>query len=300
MRLIYTIDGIEHDIECENRVSDAHDTDGKYHTTDDQNLICSELKRQIQWWSDFAAVNSISWVAVAGTLLGAVRHQGLIPWDNDLDIGIKYTDEVYQRMNDLCGTHGDYKLYKCDVGFKLLHKTWTHNFIMDIFLYDDRDDKLCYCGPILYEDNFKTFYLADAFENHYFDIGDLEPDNITYGTFEGIRVPICKNYKQLLARWYGADHMTRLVYDSHVVHHQYMTGELIQAMAEPVSGMLQLMNLQRLDDTDTDKDVMKFIYLCGAELLCGNVPTTIKDFIRLRDYFKHRYHVWSDAMLGKN
>jgi len=44
--------------------------------------------------------HNISYFLIGGTLLGCIRHEGIIPWDDDLDIGMLRDD--YERFLSVC------------------------------------------------------------------------------------------------------------------------------------------------------------------------------------------------------
>ena len=48
---------------------------------------------------EFFEKNHLTWWAYAGTAIGAVRHHGLIPWDDDIDIFMPYDD--YCRLQNM-------------------------------------------------------------------------------------------------------------------------------------------------------------------------------------------------------
>lgn len=87
----YVIDGIEEVQEEMRRLLGIVD------------LICQ--REEIRYWVD------------GGSLIGAIRHGGIIPWDDDIDIGILKPDYVrlIKALDEYCAEHDDsYLLFSGD------------------------------------------------------------------------------------------------------------------------------------------------------------------------------------------
>lgn len=105
---------------------------------------------------DFLDSHGLRWWAAYGTILGAVRHKGLIPWDDDIDIYMPREDynKLLALRSEMKGTNIDVNSYNDDGYFysfgKFVNKKTTlwelkeYPFIggvyIDIFAIELTDD----------------------------------------------------------------------------------------------------------------------------------------------------------------
>ena len=172
----------------------------------DQNLKYADEKVMLQIYQmlydtdKILNQNKIPYWIEGGTLLGAVRHSGIIPWDDDADIQIltKYRDQLLSLQNNF--SNKGYDLMETWFGYKIFSKNgkqidgypWKYPAV-DIFMVNEQN------GNIIYELQ-KT---RNEFPNQYFKIDELLPlKKYRFGEIElyGANNPI--NY---FDRTYGSD-----------------------------------------------------------------------------------------------
>jgi phosphorylcholine metabolism protein LicD len=100
-------------------------------------------KEQIEYW------------AIGGTLLGAVRHCGIIPWDHepDLDIGIHRNQfDALLKLQPKLDKLGYILLpTSCNSFWQLFNKNTPRNFpYMDIFIFNNKDNYDVFAYTIYY------------------------------------------------------------------------------------------------------------------------------------------------------
>ncbi len=131
--------------------------------------------------------HNITYWMDGGTLLGAVRHQDIIPWDDDGDLSILSNDEnkflstinkFYENGYGVSSYWGGYKIYPLG-GLKIENQDYKYPFV-DIFLVGKNTIETCLnknpyiCGKTnIYEyanDRVKKFWA-----NHYHTESNLYP-----------------------------------------------------------------------------------------------------------------------------
>ena len=87
-----------------------------------EELRNSQLE-MLKVFVDFCEKNDVRYYLAGGTLLGAVRHKGFIPWDDDIDVSVPRPDcEKMQRISK--GRLGKYVLQKPDASCPYHAESW--------------------------------------------------------------------------------------------------------------------------------------------------------------------------------
>lgn len=60
----------------------------------------NKLLAMLSWFHEYCQTNGLRYYVIGGTALGAARHQGFIPWDDDIDVGLPRPD--YEKLKELC------------------------------------------------------------------------------------------------------------------------------------------------------------------------------------------------------
>jgi hypothetical protein len=167
--------------------------------------------------------HNIYYTIAYGTLLGAVRHSDMIPWDDDADIIILRKDfDSVIKLKDEFKKYGliieeDWKLIK-------VYFDDTKFPFIDIFIYDDENGKIVRCCEPFkpkcnYIDKVNDWWWKDV---NYPSEWILEKKRYKFGEIE-VWGP--KEAEKVLSYLYGSDCLTKC--KTHTLDH--ITGIPIQA-----------------------------------------------------------------------
>jgi len=160
----------------------------------------SNLIKVLEYASNLLREHNIPFWLMAGTLLGAVRNGKMIPWDNDVDIGIWHHDA--KRILDL-----ESRISQDGFELGLVHagsQYWNVHifsspgclFHIDMFTWEMKGE------------------ISHSVEHKHYLCPTTDLQNLDEIEFEGTKYPCPQHVETTLSNYYGPDWRTPKVHSS--------------------------------------------------------------------------------------
>ncbi len=174
--------------------------------------IIKKLKKLLIKLIKVLELLNIKWWVDGGTLLGLIRHKSIIPWDDDIDIGILLTDEYKIYDNFDLFEKNNLRIRKNRTGVywqvdALLDDNKLNDIHIDIFLYKYN----VYSDKILYntDPRFSKPDIESGHCNMYYKYDDLFP--LIKKKFYNFDINCPKNYDKILTNCIGKDYLDIII-----------------------------------------------------------------------------------------
>ena len=217
------IKGIDHN--SDKHVIQHDEKHYEYQVDENKKKTFKKLLKMLKLWNEIAKECGIGYWACGGTLLGAVRHSGFIPWDNDIDISIMLSDlkKVKKNLNK----HPVLKYYESMCGLKVYlpkddiddnDNNSEETVVMDVFICDNYNKiTINFCGP-LSEHRESTWWMSEIFPNQHIYSSELFP--LKEIAFEDTIIMVPNNEINVLYRNFSDKCLTTCKISNHVTLHE--------------------------------------------------------------------------------
>jgi len=228
----------------------------EYNVGNKEQKTFKKLLKILNLWNEFTEQNGIDYWACGGTLLGAIRHSGFIPWDNDLDVCVMLSDlkKIKKRLDG----QNALAYYECEIGLKVYLKNKDHDDtsknefpILDVFICDYYNrDTIKYCG-FLSNEGAPTWFINDLYPNQHIYKHQLYP--LKKVAFENITISVPNNEINLLYRTFSDKCLTSCKISNHVLMHESFINKK-QFMTARYKLLQQLYNIDQVNPVKINKD----------------------------------------------